>query len=301
MAALVAASAPCRVSAVIASGRTRSGSATSGSVVMYTRSAPVATPMPTFVPVRSSSSGPNRASSRCSSPSCRGCSDGHGAVPRNHRSTMVAANPGTASTRPRASLATLSARLPPSGSGPAPRARARDGHRPLRGPADHDHRWVRGHHILERGRVMHLNDRLNPERARDHAPQLSTVGRPHPPIRADEPQHPAVFQLTQPGLDEPHVNVTPADHRRVQAPVGRQCLGGKVVIPHIRRIAHDQIRPPIRRGRQQVITDAHPAFSHFPGLQHARTMLAEFPPHELRGPGCRISVQLIGVNRLPRI
>jgi len=148
---------------------------------------------------------------------------------------------------------------------------------------------------------MHLYDRLDPERGRDHAPQLRAIRRPHPPVRADEAQDSANLELTQPGLDEAHVDVTAADHRRVQAPVGRQRLARHVVIPDVGRVADHDVGPPVLRGHQQVVADAYPALGQFPGLSRAGTAQQQFSLRQLDGPRRRISVELTGADRPQRV
>ncbi len=162
---------PPAVSFVMSSGSSRLGSTRSASSVRNTESAPVATPMPTRVPVAGSSSGGMRRSRSATSARLRGLPEGQDSSESNHFGSLsrrapscvldVASDPTSPTSRSAEPLTRRS-----SGSPLATTAGA------LRGPSNHRDCGVSGDRLLESVDVVHRHDGLHGVLARDELAEV---------------------------------------------------------------------------------------------------------------------------------
>ena len=171
---------------------------------MKTLSSPVATPMPSFVPVDSDSSGSNRSSNRRNKARRPGELHGQGSESLNQVSTTAAFRPaGKTPNSPFADAVSDDAREPTladSTSGPAlattaRRSRRRPGARDdgprLFASTDHRDGRVGAHVIIESPGVVHLDDGLDPETLSHQATQVGSILIEYPSIGTDQCTHSA--------------------------------------------------------------------------------------------------------------
>ena len=134
---------------------------------------------------------------------------------------------------------------------------------------------------------MHRDHGLDGEAGGDQRTELPAVLVAHPPVGTDEGQHALRGQRPEPCLDERHVDVGPAAHRRIGAPVGLVERRRHVLGPDVRRVPDHEVHRPGRLGRQQ--SEAGRVGEEVVLLDHPRLRqalpLAGRPPLALEGLG----------------
>ncbi len=120
------------------------------------------------------------------------------------------------------------------------------------GAGNHDDGRISGHLAVEGGRFIHVDDRLQVEAFGHQPAQRAAVAVLHPAVRADEAEPATGGEQRQRAFDERHVQVGAIVERRVTAAVFGQQHRRNQLLPHVGRIADDEVERGRQRAQQEV-------------------------------------------------